>query len=357
MIPLRDRKKLQPFITNSKFVDILSELDSELEIVKNSTIDQIVRMFTYCSTESKEFIISNVIEYSKNAVILGTRSSKESYIFRYGPIEGNIRFQKYSNIISKIHTEQYQNGRPVKFLRSVEDYVNSGYDVEYAKQKVSNRKENAAKKSAEAQHGKTDQKPNQIGYWIKKGFSEEDAVIKVSERQTTFTLEKCIEKYGLVEGQSRWQARQDKWQNTLNSKSPEEKKEMNRKKASYIKPNYNSTIENEALVFLESQLGISIDRQIPTYLDEIETHRMFDGKYENVYIEFNGDYWHCNPKKYESEYWHEVRKMTASEIWEYDNQKKQGIELLGSKLFVIWENDYKNNKNEILERFKHAIGR
>jgi G:T-mismatch repair DNA endonuclease (very short patch repair protein) len=76
-----------------------------------------------------------------------------------------------------------------------------------------------------------------------------------------------------------------------------------------------------------------------------------------VYIEFNGDYWHCNPKKYESDYWHEVRKMTAAEIWEYDNQKKRGIEVLGSKLFVIWENEYKNNKMEILERFKHVIGR
>jgi G:T-mismatch repair DNA endonuclease (very short patch repair protein) len=357
MIPLRDRKKLQKFVSNGFFVDILNELDIRLDNVKNSTIDQIIRMFTYCSNEPKDYIINNVVEYSKNSVVLGTRATKESYIFRYGPIEGILRFEKYSNLMSTIHKEQYKNGRQAKFLRTVDDYVNSGYDAEYAKQKISNRKETAAKKSAEAQHGKTDQKPNQIGYWLKKGFSEEAAIMKVSERQTTFTLEKCIEKYGLADGQSRWQARQDKWQATLNSKSPEEKKEINRKKASYTKPNYNSTIEYEALEFLEAQLGISIVRQIPTYLDEIQTHRMFDGKYENVYIEFNGDYWHCNPKKYESDYWHEVRKMTAAEIWEYDNQKKRGIEVLGSKLFVIWENEYKNNKMEILERFKHVIGR
>ena len=37
---------------------------------------------------------------------------------------------------------------------------------------------------------------NQIEYWIKKGFSEEEAKMKVAERQRTFTLEKCIEKYG-----------------------------------------------------------------------------------------------------------------------------------------------------------------
>jgi len=36
----------------------------------------------------------------------------------------------------------------------------------------------------------------QIQYWVNKGYTEEEAKIKVKEAQSTFTLEKCIQKYG-----------------------------------------------------------------------------------------------------------------------------------------------------------------
>ena len=38
--------------------------------------------------------------------------------------------------------------------------------------------------------------PNQLEYWLSKGFSEEYAKLKIIERQKTFSLKKCIEKYG-----------------------------------------------------------------------------------------------------------------------------------------------------------------
>ena len=37
---------------------------------------------------------------------------------------------------------------------------------------------------------------NQKEYWIERGYSPDEAVKKVSERQSTFSLEKCISKYG-----------------------------------------------------------------------------------------------------------------------------------------------------------------
>lgn len=50
-----------------------------------------------------------------------------------------------------------------------------------------------------------------IEYYLNKGMTEEEALIALSERQTTFSLEICIEKYGKEEGLKRWQDRQDKW--------------------------------------------------------------------------------------------------------------------------------------------------
>lgn len=57
-----------------------------------------------------------------------------------------------------------------------------------------------------------DKSTTQIGYWLKKGYSEEDAKNIISERQRTFTLEKCIEKYGEEKGKEVWKNRQLKWQ-------------------------------------------------------------------------------------------------------------------------------------------------
>ena len=75
-------------------------------------------------------------------------------------------------------------------------------------------------------------KPTRIQYFIDKGLTEDEAKIALKERQSTFSLEKCIIKYGEIEGTKRWKERQIKWQNTLNSKSEEEIKRINMSKSS-----------------------------------------------------------------------------------------------------------------------------
>ena len=74
-----------------------------------------------------------------------------------------------------------------------------------------------------------------IDYWIKQGLTEEEAKLALKERQTTFSLEKCIKKHGIDKGTKIFQERQDNWQNTLKSKSNEEIQEINSKKAVTLK--------------------------------------------------------------------------------------------------------------------------
>ncbi len=66
-------------------------------------------------------------------------------------------------------------------------------------------------------------------YWSKRGFTKE-AIKLISNRQSTFSLKKCINKYGPIDGFGVWYNRQIKWQNTLKSKSLEEINTINRKK-------------------------------------------------------------------------------------------------------------------------------
>jgi len=65
-------------------------------------------------------------------------------------------------------------------------------------------------------------------------------------------------------------------------------------------------------------------------------------------IEYNGDYWHCNPIKYKDGQiinYMNKGKIMVNEIWARDKVKKD-IALNNSyKLEYIWEYDYKNENN------------
>lgn len=71
-----------------------------------------------------------------------------------------------------------------------------------------------------------------ISYYLNKGMTLEEAQKALAERQRTFSLEKCIKKYGEDEGFKRWKERQAKWLETLDNKTEEEKREINMRKHS-----------------------------------------------------------------------------------------------------------------------------
>lgn len=70
-----------------------------------------------------------------------------------------------------------------------------------------------------------------IKYWLNRGYSEQESKDKISERQSTFSLAKCIEKHGEELGRQVWLNRQEKWQESLQNKSIEEIQQINMKKS------------------------------------------------------------------------------------------------------------------------------
>lgn len=83
------------------------------------------------------------------------------------------------------------------------------------------------------------------------------------------------------------------------------------------------------------------DKKIGTKIYDI-----FIPKY-NLIIEYNGDYWHCNPNKYCSNYFNKKKNKIAKEIWEYDKNKIDLAKTNNYTCEIIWETDYKQNKNII----------
>ena len=85
----------------------------------------------------------------------------------------------------------------------------------------------------------------------------------------------------------------------------------------------------------------------------------FYDKTKNLVIEFQGDYWHANPNKYDKEdilefptnFLNRKEKIKAKEIWEYDKNKKDFVckELNNPIYLQIWESDYRNNPEKIIQ--------
>lgn len=64
-------------------------------------------------------------------------------------------------------------------------------------------------------------------------------------------------------------------------------------------------------------------------------------------IEFNGDYWHMNPSLYKANVYNKALKCYAKDVWNKDNNKKQLCNKNNIELIVVWEYDWKNNKDNV----------
>lgn len=67
-----------------------------------------------------------------------------------------------------------------------------------------------------------------------------------------------------------------------------------------------------------------------------------------IVIEFYGDYWHANPKKYKAN--DKIKHSIAKDIWLGDKERIEKLKKYGYKTFVVWQFDYLNNKEETIKK-------
>jgi hypothetical protein len=113
------------------------------------------------------------------------------------------------------------------------------------------------------------------------------------------------------------------------------------------RPLRKSSFELNVIYLLKEKLkdrNILIDNKI-----KLENTTIFpDIVIDNNIIECNGDYWHCNPNKFDKEYYHKHIHKKAFEIWEKDQIKKEELEKQGYNVLIIWEEDFFTNKEECI---------
>jgi hypothetical protein len=189
-----------------------------------------------------------------------------------------------------------------------------------------------------------------IEYYLNKGLTLEDAAIALKERQATFSLKKCIEKYGEKIGPIKWKDRQEKWQKTLDSKSPEEKMQILQKKMQ----NYKRYSEVSVLLFQKViERFRSEDVELKSYFGDQE-HFIWDHenqkiKFYDLYlpdlkllVEYHGSVFHPHYSLTDEELqsWRcPVSKMSGIDRRAADDIKVELAKKNDLEILVLWEGE------------------
>lgn len=172
-----------------------------------------------------------------------------------------------------------------------------------------------------------------VEYYLERGLSEEESIEALKDRQTTFSKEICIEKYGKEKGIEVWLERQRKWH------------------SNYKKSNFSK---------ISQELFISIWKNIKNDMDDIFFATLKDNKIDNSgrnneyrlmlkesfilpdfyipslnkIIEFDGTYYH--------------RKNIENKKREEIRDKE--IEKMGIGVFHINESEYRKDKKGTIQK-------
>ena len=115
---------------------------------------------------------------------------------------------------------------------------------------------------------------------------------------------------------------------------------------------YSPNFSKEQMAFgeeLRKLLGDKADKlEFHAIINYDESKWIFpDFKFDNFIIEYQGNFWHADPKKFKADdiVHHDI---TAKEIWERDEFRRTIFKNQGYILIEVWADDYKENKEKIL---------
>jgi len=252
-----------------------------------------------------------------------------------------LRYGKYW----KSHYSASAEKRTKHFSNKKSYWEDLGYTLAEASVKVAEVQRERSAKSPSAQKGANEYSIRCMPYWMKQGYSEKDAMKKVSESQSHARSPAVI---------SAWLA-------TLAAKSDEEKLLINRKKGhgidSFLLRGF-SFEKAEQLSYLFYKTRNNYSKSSQTFfllLDSLLDHDIVYFKVKNyekqinsfcvdffdpdsgTVIEYYGDFWHRNPDKYSPD--HISYGIKAVDIWKRDSERiakiKEHTEV--NRVIIVWE--------------------
>ena len=260
--------------------------------------------------------------------------TEKSSIEMYGEVEGLKKWKEYCDKQSKTNTFEYKRD---KYGMSIEEF-------DQYNQSRACTKENFIKRHGEVEGlKKWDEYCKRQSY---AGVSEQYFIdrygkVKGTEvwrdvcRRKRNTLEVFIEKYGKIEGTKRHQSMIDNKCIFFSKVSQKLFREIQNGEVG----EYFATNGKEYSVYCQDTKSIYFYDFVNTRLKKC--------------IEFHGDCFHANPKKYKDNDTPNpfVKTLTSKDIWDVDFKKQQCIiRERGFDVLVVWESDFYSNPTKVIEK-------
>lgn len=225
-----------------------------------------------------------------------------------------------------------------------------------------------------------------IGFWIRKGYTEEQSKNKVKEIQSTNTLARYIKKYGETEGRERFNTRKAAWTDRMSSPSIGKSRSLGLQR--YIERYGEIEGEKQYLAMRKkrnaaasigraSKESCKALRYVLEYLDQkkigyyfgVEGNKewfIYDKKSKksffydlvvpslSIIFEYHGSGCHPNPVWDQIKWgsWrHVFTKISADEQFQKDQYKKILAESVGWTVFEIYSSADINVESKLYSRF------
>lgn len=281
-------------------------------------------------------------------------------------------YEYLSNSRKGEHNPMFGNGSSECSPFAKEFYMKKGFDEETSIQMASDKQKSVFDSKTDASFTT---KPE---YYMKKYNVDRAKALKMlTDRQTTKSVDKIASRYGvsIEEAQIIRDEITRKWQNALSSKTDGELAEINRKKMIHSSVSkvsidlFNHLIKYCELDANEVKYGenneeILVSREKRVGSTQDYTVYMFDFCYGKKVIEFNGDLFHANPTLYKADdsplqflsRIDDTRSdWTAQQYWDYDADKVRISKMHGYEIHVVWESEWKQDKEIVLKRCKEFL--
>lgn len=260
--------------------------------------------------------------------------SLESMVRKHGDALGKQKYKEYCKKLSyKNSLEAFINKGKTK--RDWEDYNSSRAITK--KNLIKKYGEKDGLKRWDSYKNKQRRAGNTLD-WFQEKYGDEVGAAKFAEvcKSKGITLENLSKKYGVEEGFIRYNKfLEDTKCNFVSLSGVQFVKDI----VEFLPEHYifhDGTFSKEFCIYDEK----------PYLFDFTITHPI------KIIVEFNGDYWHANPKKYKHDELVSLRggKIAAHKIWERDQHKITIANKRGFQVLTIWESDYISDRHTTIKR-------
>lgn len=360
-------KQITRFFKRKGISEILGE-DYQLTELQHKRFCKLLDV--YKTTKNMENMLRTVAYFIKYDLT--------NYLGRYNRLKGGngtttytqmLRYGRYWKEIYKTQSDK----KTKAFTNKTKTWIDAGYTLEESIKIVQKVQTDRAIKASAKTKGTSCHTVRSTEFWMNKGFSEDEAKEKVRAIQTTNGIEFYKKKYPETY-EEEFTKRIEKWKTSLLKL---DQVDLNLKKSHSIEGAlarglsyeeavdvYQSNIERmRALRKKPSKISQKMCNMLGDRLDgtcyyqEKNYEKLISGykvdfyhKESKTVVEFYGDFFHRNPRLYESSF--TAFDITSSDRWEYDAKRESNISKSEevNKLLIVWESDFRKNPERVVQK-------